>query len=569
MRLSNFLVMFSACALFAACANDETPDGNNLPQGNGEQAFIAVRLAAPAMTRTTSFTDGSETENDVDKARFYFFDNSGNAVTVGQTTGSTDINYYDVTSPSFSASDPANDNVEETTTNAIVVLENKTVWPTQMVVVLNPPTALGDASKKLSDLQAAAAGYAGETSGTFVMSNSVYIDGANGKVDAVNVEDHITNNLEAAKGNPVTVYVERVLARVDVACTSSLETNKTDGTGTQQNKINGYSGGNGTNEIQAVIKGWTLANRNAESHLLKSLSTWDNSTLIEISKEPASSWAFATWNDAANHRSYWAYTDDVTATKLANDSYATILSNNSTFAATDYCQENTGNGKATELVAIAELQVDNQPADIAKYAGQYWTVDNLLKQFAEQILSDKIYYKANAGDPTNVTALPADALKLRPRNSTETSTVAAYEAVLDLKADYQTGYTFYSDATGNNTIELTAVQDILNDYKALYWKDGKTYYHTTIKHTLNSLSKDGVVRNHLYKVSLTGVSGLGTPIPGTSSDDADDDPDTDDPEEKPIDPEDPKDENSYLAAEINILSWNVIDQEVELGGKTE
>ena len=560
MRLSNFLVTFSACALFAACANDEMPGGNNLPQGNGEQAFIAVRLAAPnAMTRM--FQDGKDEENAVTNARFYFFDNSGNAVTVGKA-GETEINYYDVTSPSFSASNPAGDNVEETTTNAIVVLENKTVWPTQMVVVLNPPSTLDNASKSLTDLRGIAAGYAGETSGTFVMSNSVYIDGANGKVDAVNVEDHITNNRDAAENNPVTVYVERVLARVDVACTGSLETNKTDGTGTQQSEINGYTGQNGTNEIQAVIKGWTLANRNAESHLLKSLSIWNNSSTITVG---TGSWAFADWNAATNHRSYWAYTDDVTATKLENDSYDDILKDNSTFVETAYCQENTGKGPATELVAIAELQVDGQKTDIAKYAGQYWTVDNLLKQFAEQILSGKIYYKANAGDPTNVTALPADALKLRPRNSTETSTVAAYEAVLDLKADYQTGYTFYSDATGNNTIELTAVQDILNDYKALYWKDGKTYYHTTIKHTLNSLSKDGVVRNHLYKVSLTGVSGLGTPIPGTSSDDTDDDPDTDDPEDKPIDPEDPKDESSYLAAEINILSWNVIGQEVELG----
>lgn len=559
MRLSNFLVTFSACALFAACANDETPGGNNLPQGNGEQAFIAVRLAAPnAMTRT--FQDGKNEENAVTTARFYFFNNEGTAVTVDNS-----VNYKDVTTTFSDASSPADEsgNVEEIS-NAVLVLENATVWPEKMVVVLNPPTEL-NASKSLSDLRAAADDYASEESGKFVMSNAVYATSSGTQVDAVDLAGYITNNKDAAEGNPVTVYVERVLARVDVACTGSLETNKTDGTGTQQSEINGYTGQNGTNEIQAVIKGWTLANRNAESHLLKSLSTWDNSTSIEISKEPASSWAFATWNDAANHRSYWAYTDDVTATKLANDSYATILSNNSTFAATDYCQENTGNGKATELVAIAELQVDNQPADIAKYAGQYWTVDNLLKQFAEQILSGKIYYKANAGDPTNVTALPADALKLRPRNSTETSTVAAYEAVLDLKADYQTGYTFYSDATGNNTIELTAVQDILNDYKALYWKDGKTYYHTTIKHTLNSLSKDGVVRNHLYKVSLTGVSGLGTPIPGTSSDDTDDDPDTDDPEDKPIDPEDPKDENSYLAAEINILSWNVIGQEVELG----
>ena len=231
MRLSNFLVTFSACALFAACANDEMPGGNNLPQGNGEQAFIAVRLAAPnAMTRT--FQDGKDEENAVTKARFYFFDDSGTKVEVGT------YNYVDVTNSSedsyFEEANPdENGNIEETTKEAIVVLKGESKqWPTQMVVVLNPPSALDNASKSLSDLQAAAANYDGKESGKFVMSNSVYIDGANRKVDAVNVKDHITNNLGAAKGNPVTVYVERVLARVDVACTSSLETNKTDGTGT-------------------------------------------------------------------------------------------------------------------------------------------------------------------------------------------------------------------------------------------------------------------------------------------------------------------------------------------------
>ena len=560
MRLSNFLVTFSACALFAACANDETPDGNNLPQGNGEQAFIAVRLAAPnAMTRT--FQDGIDAENAVTTARFYFFNNEGTAVTVDNS-----VNYKDVTTTFSDATSPADEsgNVEEIS-NAVLVLENATVWPEKMVVVLNPPTEL-NASKSLSDLRAAADDYASEESGKFVMSNAVYATSSGTQVDAVDLAGYITNNKDAAEGNPVTVYVERVLARVDVACTSNLENDKTDGTGTQQNEINGYSGGNGTSEIQAVIKGWTLANRNSQSHLLKSLSTWNNSSTITVG---TGSWAFADWNAATNHRSYWAYTDDVTATKLENDSYDDILKDNSTFVETAYCQENTGKGPATELVAIAELQVDGLKTDIAKYAGQYWTVENLLTQFANQILAGKIYYKATSGDPATVTALPATALKLRPRNSSETSSVAAYEAVLDLKAAYQTGYTFYSDAAGNDELQLTEVQGILNDYKALYWKDGKTYYHTTIKHTLNSLTKDGVVRNHLYDISLTGVSGLGTPIPGTSSDDEGDDPGDDDPDDKPIDPENPDEEESFLAAEINILSWNVIGQEVELGGKTE
>ena len=118
-------------------------------------------------------------------------------------------------------------------------------------------------------------------------------------------------------------------------------------------------------------------------------------------------------------------------------------------------------------------------------------------------------------------------------------------------------------------MELTAVQEQLDNFKALLWHGGKTYYHVPIEHNVGSASNlNGIVRNHLYQISISGITGLGTPIPGTSTSDdpdgegEDEDPD---PEDKPIDPEDPKDENSYLAAEINILSWNVIGQEVELG----
>ena len=551
MKLSNFLVGFAACALFSACANDETPGGNDLPQGNGEQAFIAVRLMAPN-TMTKDFQAGSDAENAVTKGRFYFFDSEGNAVTVN-TTDNT--NYIDESTLSFNAS---SGNVEETTASPILVLDGSTdEWPTQMVVVLNPPSALDNTSKSLDNLRAAAAGYDGATSGQFVMSNSVYLDGSSQKVDAVDISDNITNDATAATNNPVTVYVERVLARVDVDGTGDMSDN-TDGTGTTNDKINGYSGSNGTTEVQAVVKGWALANRNSQSHLLKAFDTSWNATT-----------PFSGWNDATNHRSYWAYTGDITATKVENDSYNDMLGEaTSALPANKYCQENTGTTDNTELVVIAELQVDGTATSIARYAGQYWLPTSLLQQFASQILAGRIYYKATAD--ANYTALTADLLKLRPRTSAETS-VAAYEAVLDLKNTYTTGYTFASDQSGTQTLDVDEVKDILNDYTALLWHNGKTYYHLPVNHALASeastTNRPGIVRNHLYKINLTGVSGLGTPIPGVTSTDPDDQPDPEepDPDDKPIDPENPDEEESFLAAEINILSWNIISQDVVLG----
>lgn len=552
MRLSNFLVTFSACALFAACANDEMPGGNNLPQGNGEQAFIAVRLAAPnAMTRT--FQDGKEEENAVTKANFYFFNNTGAAVTVDGTD-----NCIESTSVSFTT-ESSNDNVEET--GNLLVLNNVDLatLPTKMVVVLNPPSTL-TGSKSLSDLQAAM-----DCSSTtsFIMSNSIYLNGSNQEVNAVDISANIAETTAAANANPAVVYVERVLARVDVKQNNSSLNGYSDDTGVAASEIQGQQEP-GTKQVKAVVKGWGLANQNSTSYLIKQLDNTWNATF-----------PFTGWNDATKHRSYWAKTTDINSSLATNPTYDGLLpGEDAQVPTTQYCQERTGieniSGNPTELLVIAELQVDNQAVTIARYAGRYYTVDALLQQFLT--MTGDIYIKATDGSdtPNTWTKLDKSYLKLRPAETGEDE-VAAYEAVLDLKDDYTTGYSFASDSEGNSSMQLTDVEAKLNAFTAQLWYEGRTYYHVPITHDLDGKAtgdpgRFGVVRNHLYNIAISGITGLGTPIPG-DTEGGEEDPD--DPGKDPIDPEDPEDSNSYLAAEINILSWNVIDQEVELGGKTE
>ena len=81
--------------------------------------------------------------------------------------------------------------------------------------------------------------------------------------------------------------------------------------------------------------------------------------------------------------------------------------------------------------------------------------------------------------------------------------------------------------------------------------EGKVYYFIPIKHlgSDGSLAQYGIVRNHLYNITLDKIVGFGTPVY---------DPD------QIIDPTVPVDENTYLAARINVLQWRVVNQNVDL-----
>ena len=65
-----------------------------------------------------------------------------------------------------------------------------------------------------------------------------------------------------------------------------------------------------------------------------------------------------------------------------------------------------------------------------------------------------------------------------------------------------------------------------------------------------NLGEYGVVRNHFYKINLTGLTGFGTPVynPNTV-----------------IDPTVPSYDNTYLAARIKVLQWRIVKQDVNLG----
>ena len=86
---------------------------------------------------------------------------------------------------------------------------------------------------------------------------------------------------------------------------------------------------------------------------------------------------------------------------------------------------------------------------------------------------------------------------------------------------------------------------------AKVWKSGLTYYYTDLRHLGAAETKGlyGVVRNHIYDVNINSVVGLGTPVY--------------DPEEVIV-PQKPDKDETYIAAEIKILAWRVVNNDTDL-----
>lgn len=89
-----------------------------------------------------------------------------------------------------------------------------------------------------------------------------------------------------------------------------------------------------------------------------------------------------------------------------------------------------------------------------------------------------------------------------------------------------------------------ANKDIVD--RALVWNSGMTYYYKEIMH-LNG--HNGVVRNHIYGVNVQKIAGLGTPVYNP---------------DEIIYPETPEENDHYIAAQINILSWRLVNEDYEL-----
>ena len=229
-----------------------------------------------------------------------------------------------------------------------------------------------------------------------------------------------------------------------------------------------------------------------------------------------------------------------------------------------YCGENTnGADLRTKVILKGQLmqkigEKNYESLELARWYGTEYAGEDALRTAVANSLKYTLYYSA---DGNYYSIAPEDLICV------EGSDVGAeaYEVGFQLsstagKGENKTWYQYSSakgyellgdsSTTGDNAAKT-------NEYlkgvePAILYKSGQTYYYVDIEHLGTAGAKYGVVRNHVYQIDIESIKGYGSPVYNGTSD--------------LKDPEYPKveDESSFVAARINVLSWKVVKQGVDI-----
>lgn len=552
------LALAGALMLGACSSSDDLKDGG---ANVNDKAYLAIRInnvgsVAGSRATTADYENGTADENHIESVRFYFFNSDGTPYILKENGQSTGKNWLEKTD-GLNTEKKDEPNVSMISNPLLVIEGNTGASPAVMLAVINPNSLdgdkLGNGAKTLDDVKRSSIYSQFHTTDNknFVMSNSVYVDNGVEKCASI-VIGHVATDAETAKGKPVDLYVERVVAKVQ----PTIDADYTATDGRKWIKIEGKNamkvGVYGTNDIYAVVEGWGVADENGKAELVKQVkTTWNDENLgISVWTSPdyhrcfwSSSVPFAAGGEAGNKPVNHTY-NSYAARKLTDCAYT--LPNAPTSVNEDpYASYLTKMVLATHLVY--KDGEDYKPAEICQYRGQeYLHIDDVKAEVANNFAD----YYIKKGDTRT---------KLQPSDigfTTKATGIKDYEVVATLR-ELAEGETLQKKETTEGASSFTDVkkddfQKLMNAEPAQIRKDGMAYYYVPIRHLgtdPEKLGYYGIVRNHVYSINIQNMFGFGTPVY--------------DPE-KDIDPTIPSNKATYLAARINVLSWRVVKYDADL-----
>ena len=574
MKIPKLFPFACVALMMTACASDKDEIGGGTKPGSDPQylAVNIVNVGATPTTRAAEYENGTAGESAIKKVRFYFFNGDGSPYLIknpGVTgvTGGEDKNWLEASPSDDTSTSGTPSQIEKITQTVLVINGVQAAAPAAIVAVVNPGTVeattlqneKGGDVMRLSELRYSAVGsqfYKKDATGKvsdFVMSNSVYVN-AGEDVCASLVAGHVTTSAETAKAKPVDLYVERVVAKV----TADVDNNAFElGNGTNwENTKYGTKkpvGKSGDYDVYAVIEGWGLASENGKAEVEKQVNkTWADGIL-----------GFTPWTTSDYHRCFWeksvAFDAGTGGNQPVNPTFNQLKAKMRDVL---YTLPNTPESKVTDLknndltkfAVAATLKYKDASnnwhyAEICRYNGvSIFGIDNLKRQVA---LTFSQYYTSTDG--TTYTQLSKDDINFKDPDAT----TQQYLVTPTLAADPAGTKKYYTKTTSGTTPTFTEVPKAtvlaaIEADKAEIRKDGKAYYYVPIKHLggNDQLAEYGIVRNHFYKITLTGITGFGTPVY--------------DPK-KVVDPVVPTYENTFLAARVQVLQWRVVNQNASLG----
>jgi hypothetical protein len=552
MKLRHLLFGVLAGVAFVACTNDNEPAGVTPVKGDNEVAaidgYMSLKFAMPGDNATTraegwsnedGFLAADADEIAVSGATILFFDGD---VQVADPFTTSEYN------SGWSAGQGSIDMEHE----AIIVLKNAVKNPTSIVAILNalPEGVTVSRSTTMPQLLALAGDFRKDDAKNFVMTNSVFVVGegneAKVQIGAPVTDANVQKTAALAEQNPVTIYVEKVVAKAKLT-----NGNDTDTGVTTKPKAGETTG----KKISVTVDKWWLDNANPQSFLVKNLAT----SYTELGD-------WSGWKDATNFRSYWATPAEGT---LEHSEYTEGVDLDEAI----YALENTDQANPTQLVVAATLTVEGATAgtSIVKYLSEVYTAPD-FETLLYGMISEKYFTRTETqtaqGTEYDYQPVPQTAYTFTFATNKKDADVTFdgkkiedYEAVVSVTYGGEVSelYTYNSvTETGAPVVADDFAADLASlKRKVQYWDGGATYYFTPIVHNKDVLDADknplyGIIRNHLYDITIKSITGLGTPIANTTSG-------------KEIIPDIPVDEETYLAAEVKILKYKVVKNEVDLG----
>jgi hypothetical protein len=247
----------------------------------------------------------------------------------------------------------------------------------------------------------------------------------------------------------------------------------------------------------------------------------------------------------------------------------TIGTANETEKSFTYVGENTnGKDKCTKVILKAKLvDAGGNALEIASWYGNQYIGEDKLRTAVANTLKYTLFYKVSENNYVGIE--PDDLMCVAGDDS---SGVAANEVYFQLSTADRVGenrsggwyklvngeYKPVAYSLNSDTYSVAATNDYLKTHvqPGILYKNGETFYYVDIAHLGYALAGThtgdyGIVRNHIYNIIINSIGGYGSPIYiGYSNLLTPEYPDTPD--------------ESFVSAQINILSWRLVNQEVDI-----
>lgn len=563
----------------------------------------------PYVNGDGDYEDGTGAESNITRVRFYFFNKDGVPFAVRQdVVNNLYDNFIDWYPNSTEFGGPVhNETVEKTLTATLgLTFSDEDERPYQVLAVANPtneilsytnlpadlPANMSTSCMSLSDLQGIVANYLPTSEDDpFVMSNSVYVDEGEAVYTTVLKENNFQSTpAEAAKPeNVAKIYIERVLSRVDFGITIP----KADLTGVEGTfySLGGYDLNDGTGtetdedlvpeQVYVKFLGWNVTSTTTQSRLIKDIDAGWDEDLILGDDNP--------WYITQLHRSFWAINPnnvgfnfgnfgnapgtDLTVTPSGQFANSLDIPASGEYTIT-YLQENANPysdpqvakapASPSKVIIAAQLVgADGKPLTICEFQNVKYTLTGLKNQIAKQL--NTLYYKTTTSDGSGWAQIGSNMITFTttdPAGNLDGDKEYHVYAVLTTAAEgeewaYSNDGKTFTPLTGNEEAEESAT-DAVNKYirskltSIMIWNSGLTYYYFDIEHLgldNEEIGFLGVVRNHIYRTTVTSVKGLGTPVYNP---------------DLVIHPEKTENEETIIQFVIEPLSWRLVSSQYEL-----